>query len=74
MKDLAKLLRRLARDASRGGRRNILYLSDFPGDLRRNEHVVERAYGRRSGGAHRRRGDQQHQELSIHRTRATRPF
>lgn len=74
MEDLAKLLRRFARDAPRGGHPNILYLSDFPGDLRRNEHVAERAYGRQSGGAHRRWGDHQHQELSIHRTRATRPF
>lgn len=74
MEDLAKLLRRLARDALHGDRANILYLSDFPGVLWRNKHVAERAYGRQSGGAHRRRGDRQHQELSIHRTRATRPF
>lgn len=72
IENLAKLLRRLARDASRGGCPNILYLCDFPGDLRRNEHVAERVYGRQSGSAHRWRGDQQHQELSIHR--ATRPF
>lgn len=74
IEDLTKLLRQLARDVPRGGCPNILYLSDFPGGLRRNEYVAERLYGRQSGSAHRRRGNQQHQELSIHRTRATRPF
>lgn len=66
MEDPALPLRRLARDA-RGDRSNV-HLSDFPGDRRDVERDVAAARGRRSGGAHRRRGDQQHQELPVPRT------
>lgn len=64
-------------DAPRGcGRPNTVYLPDFPGDRHRDGHdTTVGARGRRggAGGAHRRRGDHQHQEVSVHRMRATRP-
>lgn len=74
MEDPAKALRRLARDAPRNcGRPSTVYLPDFPGDRRQSERGAAEVSGRRGGGAHRRRGDHQHQELSVYRMRATRP-